>query len=139
MHVCTNHAPLNRERSSSMLKNLPLAVVLLCKARLLGGVGFLRPWLASTKLRAPLHTQRRASDPSARDSWPHTPDNSSYPCHLLRSDQPRGRKISRTCFLFPWLPIHSDSNSRTVRRSTSHIYWNSSQDRLGPDITMVSG
>ena len=129
---------IEREAAACM-KYLPLAMVLLCKARLLGQVGLLRPWLASRKLRAPLHTQRRVSGPSARDPGPYTPDKSSYPCHLLRSDQPRGRKISRTCSLFPWLPIQSDSNSRTVRSSTSTIYWNGSQDRLGPDITMVSG
>ena len=121
MHVCTNRAPLIEREAAACIKYLPLAVVLLCKARLLGGVGLLRSWLASTKRRAPLHTKRRASGPSARDPRPYTPDNSPQPCHLLRSDQPRGRKISRTCSLFPWLPIHSYSNSRTVRRSTSYL------------------
>ena len=77
-------ALLSIEReAAACIKYLPLAVVLLCKARLLGGVGLLQPWLASRKLRAPLHTQRRASGPSARDPGPYTPDKSSYPCHLL--------------------------------------------------------
>ena len=40
------------------------------------------PGQYSGKLRAPLHTQRRASRPCARDPGPHTPDYSSYPCHL---------------------------------------------------------
>jgi len=76
-------ALLSIEReAAACIKYLTLAVVLPCKARLLGGVGLLRPWLASTKLRAPLHTQRRASGPSARDPGPFTPGKSSYPCHL---------------------------------------------------------
>ena len=90
--TCT-HVPITllsiEREAAACIKYLPLAVVLLCKARLLGGVGLLQPWLASRKLRAPLHTQRRASGPSARDPGPYTPDTTyvlqPLPSFVIRS------------------------------------------------------